>query len=49
MATSPNSGCIVTVLRAFTQIRQSRTSHVRQTLSEIPNSAHLGGTKIWMQ
>ena len=34
-AMSPDSGYTAAVLRTSAQIRQSRTSHVRRTLSEI--------------
>jgi len=36
IALSPNSGHTATVLRTFSQIRQSRTSYVRHPLSEMP-------------
>ena len=35
LETSPNSGHTATVFHTFAQIRQSRTSYVRQPLSEI--------------
>ncbi|MDF2958175.1 MAG: hypothetical protein OD814_001797 [Candidatus Alkanophagales archaeon MCA70_species_1] len=40
MSTSPNSGHTAAVLRTYAKIRQSRTSYVRGTLSEMPKPFH---------